>query len=170
MSNPQNKQPRINTECPCGAAIQTTQARIDAGRGKFCSQACKYEYRQMPKRGKGAYTLLRHNPTSFKKGTSPWNKGLIGVMPLPVNHKGDAVGYHALHDWVERHLGKPTKCEHCGKEDGRFEWANKSHQYKRELDDWIRLCKKCHIAYDRGDQGENWGVATKKFSLQKRKK
>ena len=28
--------------------------------------------------------------------------------------KGDKVGYGCLHRWVERQLGKPKKCEHCG--------------------------------------------------------
>ena len=66
--------------------------------------------------------------------------------------KGDDVGYSALHSWVKRNLGKPTKCEHCRK-DGltgkKIHWANIDHQYKRNLDDWIRLCCKCHIKYDK---------------------
>ena len=66
--------------------------------------------------------------------------------------KGDKVGYGALHEWVSRHKGKPTKCEKCGK-DGltghKIQWANVDHEYKRDLDDWIRLCPKCHSKYDR---------------------
>lgn len=43
------------------------------------------------------------------------------------------------------------KCEHCDtKTSVRYEWANISHQYKRDLDDWMELCKKCHMAYDKG--------------------
>lgn len=59
---------------------------------------------------------------------------------------------HALHKWVNFHLGTPRKCEHCGVTDllgRRYDWANVSHNYKRDLDDWIRLCKKCHRAFDR---------------------
>lgn len=68
--------------------------------------------------------------------------------------KGDKVSYRGLHVWVEKHLGKPQKCEHCGinkipKGYKRyFQWANISHEYKRELTDWIRLCVKCHRAFD----------------------
>ena len=69
--------------------------------------------------------------------------------------KGDDVGYHALHAWVVRHKGKPTKCEHCGK-DGlkghEIHWANKSGKYLRNLNDWLRLCVKCHKKYDKAQR------------------
>lgn len=64
--------------------------------------------------------------------------------------KGDNVGRTALHDWVKSRLGSPSKCEHCSSTTAkRFEWANKSHKYKRELTDWLRLCTKCHYDYDK---------------------
>lgn len=66
--------------------------------------------------------------------------------------KGDDVGYHALHAWVEKELGKPDTCEHCGKTrltSRQIHWANKSGKYLRELSDWIRLCAKCHKKYDK---------------------
>ena len=66
--------------------------------------------------------------------------------------KGDSVGYKALHDWVRRKRGTPNTCEHCGKSGfniHQIHWANKSHEYKRELDDWIRLCVHCHHLYDK---------------------
>ncbi len=68
----------------------------------------------------------------------------------PVNWKGDDVSYVKLHAWVAYHRGKPEKCEFCGKTEGRLEWANKSRKYKRDLNDWISLCKKCHYHYDFG--------------------
>lgn len=65
--------------------------------------------------------------------------------------KGDKVQYRGLHNWIERKCGKPTKCEHCGK-DGltghKIHWANKSGKYLRKLSDWLRLCAKCHKQYD----------------------
>ncbi len=78
--------------------------------------------------------------TKFKKGQ------------IPVNWKGDDVGYDGLHQWVNRHLGKPGTCEHCGRTGlwGRqINWANKDHGYKRNLKDWLRLCVKCHKKYDK---------------------
>lgn len=68
------------------------------------------------------------------------------------NWKGNAVGYGGLHDWITRKRGKPSFCEHCKKSDLRtrcYQWANKSHEYKRDLSDWIRLCGKCHKKYDK---------------------
>jgi hypothetical protein len=66
-----------------------------------------------------------------------------------IQWKGDNVGYDALHDWVVRQLGKPNKCENCKKK-RRCTWANIGHTYKRNLEDWIRLCYSCHKLYDLG--------------------
>jgi hypothetical protein len=63
--------------------------------------------------------------------------------------KGNMVSYSGLHKWVARKLGKPNKCEHCGTTTStKYEWANKSGKYLRDLDDWIRLCRSCHFEYD----------------------
>lgn len=65
--------------------------------------------------------------------------------------KGNDVKYTGLHAWVIKHLGQPTKCEHCKKDnltDHSIGWANKDHLYKRNLKDWLRLCVKCHRKYD----------------------
>lgn len=65
------------------------------------------------------------------------------------NYKGGEVGYGALHEWVRRWLGKPNKCENCGATDKkRYEWANISGDYLRDLGDWARLCKSCHCLID----------------------
>lgn len=62
---------------------------------------------------------------------------------------GDAVSYHALHIWVTRCKGSPSRCEHCGTDSAkRFEWANIDHKYARSLKDYIRLCTSCHRKYD----------------------
>lgn len=62
--------------------------------------------------------------------------------------KGDNVSYSALHHWINKKLGHPFVCEHCGKSEGRLEWANINHKYRRILEDWIRLCKSCHRKHD----------------------
>lgn len=65
--------------------------------------------------------------------------------------KGDKVKYSGLHYWVRKHLGRPMKCEECkSTKKKRYEWANIDHKYKRDLNDWIRLCCSCHSAYDKG--------------------
>lgn len=141
----------------------------------------------MPKRGVGSYTLVKHNPTSFSKGNVPWNNNTRGkgvCKPsagsikkgqrrgmatefkkggVPVNFKGGEVGYFSLHVWIKRHKGAPQKCKHCGSETN-VQWANISHEYKRDLEDFMELCAKCHKKYDK----ETMGVATKKFNLNKK--
>lgn len=89
-----------------------------------------------------------------QKGKTAWNKGTDTFQLQGEKNgvwKGDKVTYRPLHSWVERMLGKPCKCEFCLK-DGltghKIHWANKSHLYKRDLTDWIRLCAKCHKGYD----------------------
>jgi len=64
---------------------------------------------------------------------------------------GDAVGYSGVHHWIRKNLGKPNKCVECGREDNntKYNWANISRKYKRDLSDWKRLCRKCHMQFDR---------------------
>lgn len=65
------------------------------------------------------------------------------------NYKGGKVGYFGLHSWVTRWKGSPKFCEICkSKDEKKYEWANISKKYKRKLEDYIRLCKRCHIRYD----------------------
>lgn len=120
----------------------------------------------------------------FKKGHTPWNKGLKGATnsgsfkeghpntsPVSDAHyrwKGNVVGYSALHRWIRKVLGTPTTCEDCGKTGltGRkIGWANRSGLYTRNLSDWIRLCKKCHSHYDRRERSLS---ATELFNIQGR--
>jgi len=98
-------------------------------------------------------------------GTSSWNKGLMGWrkgekhpwMPSGEKHwsyKAENVEYGGLHQWVRKNLGSAKRCTHCGLDripEGMkryFQWANRSHLYRRDLNDWMQLCVKCHKAYD----------------------
>lgn len=64
--------------------------------------------------------------------------------------KGSEAGYHAMHLWVKKWKGTPDTCEKCGKtyKSKQIHWANIDHKYRRILDDYIRLCAKCHREYD----------------------
>lgn len=106
------------------------------------------------------------NSTSFKAGgagywlgkkrpefSKTWKRNIRLGHTGEKNYiwKGDDVGYSALHHWITRTLGRPDKCESCEKSGFRsrkIHWANKSHKYKRDLNDWIRLCVPCHSKYD----------------------
>lgn len=99
-------------------------------------------------------------------GRTPWNKGLKGIHLSPDTEfkrgrrddkhpewKGEFASYSAVHHWVKRWKGKPIKCEHCGKKK-ECQWANIDHNYRRNLDDFISLCVKCHSTYDKEFNGK----------------
>lgn len=125
---------------------------------KYCSSQCRVD--------------------SFKGG-KPWNKGLKNWMSKEGRKrisqfmsnltgekahswKGNNIGYTQLHNWVRKSLGNPQKCEHCGKIEGKFHWANKSRKYLRDLNDWIRLCISCHSKYD-DFTGKAWKTKRLKY-------
>ena len=93
-------------------------------------------------------TKRKISETAKKRGFGKWMRGRPEEKHS--NWKGDKVGKGGLHDWVRKHLGTPKKCEHCGLDDEKrvYHWANKSGEYKRELNDWMRLCVPCHHKYD----------------------
>lgn len=93
---------------------------------------------------------------------------LIAKLKLRTNENhplwvGNKVSYQALHAWVARKLGKPNQCENCNTiESTRFEWANISGEYRRDLDDWVRLCISCHHIIDGLGHNFNKGKNKKK--------
>lgn len=102
---------------------------------KYCSRAC-YDKKQK----------IHPNSGAYKKG----HLGFVGVYNY--QWQGEKVGYHALHNWVGKWLGKPKTCTLCNS--ARFvQWANKSHKYERNLNDWVALCRKCHFRYDKQNFG-----------------
>src|SRR5262245_49386562 len=61
--------------------------------------------------------------------------------------KGDEASYKSLHHWVNRHKVREGKCSHCGTE-GKTDFANVSGTYKRDVEDFIELCRLCHKVFD----------------------
>ena len=113
----------ISVVCKCGTVFESTQDRIDLGRGKYCSKSCMYIYRN-------AQVAEQH----YK-----W--------------KGSKVSYSGIHKWAAKEFGQPMRCEWCGFESGnkfQIQWANLTGKYLRAREDWARLCAKCHYHYDRG--------------------
>lgn len=135
----------------CSKDFTTYQCLINVGKGRFCSKECYQQdwIKRVPgwNKGKPAPWSIGNQHRKGKTNPNP-NKMFGKDNP---KWKGDDPGYRALHYWQERQLGKPTKCEHCLKDNlfGRkIHWANKSHKYLRNKNDWIRLCVKCHKKYD----------------------
>lgn len=97
---------------------------------KFCSSSCNASF----------YKLGKSNKGKFGEDNNAW--------------KGDNILKNSIHSWVARTWGSLKKCDICGTESSKkFEWSNKFHTYKRNRDDWQRLCKKCHIQYDIENNG-----------------
>jgi len=66
--------------------------------------------------------------------------------------KGIDASYAAKHLWIVKHYGKASECSKCnGEKAKRFEWANVSGKYLREVEDYIQLCPSCHRRMDKGD-------------------
>jgi len=69
------------------------------------------------------------------------------------NWKGDNAGMVAIHIWIRQWYVCANHCELCGKRgNGKghdFEWVNlRNHKYKRDINDFIQLCRKCHKNLD----------------------
>lgn len=59
--------------------------------------------------------------------------------------------YRVLHEWVTRHKGRPSRCEDCGITTAKwYDWANISGEYKKDVNDFKRLCRSCHRIFDIG--------------------
>lgn len=102
-------------------------------------------------------------PMAFKKGNQTgtlalkkwrenggitWSKGMY--KELNPRWKGDKAGFSAMHQWLKRRVGKASFCtfDKTHESKGGFEWANISHEYKREVSDYMSLCRRCHMKYD----------------------
>ena len=111
----------------CGSTFRVTRKMA-----KFCSRACYYRHqRTFPNRG------------CFKLGVH------INVGEDNPMWKGDNAGFISIHEWVSNHYGKESKCDVCQSTNAKlYDWANKLHTYRRVREDWMRLCRSCHMKYD----------------------
>lgn len=85
-------------------------------------------------------------------GRKPWNKGVTGYKAnnggeKHASWKGDEVGYKSLHEWIRKYKPKVYLCEICKSQRPR-DLANISGKYKRDIDDYRWLCRRCHMLSD----------------------
>lgn len=128
----------------CNKEFKTFPSRV----GRFCSYRCNglWHAKQKPVGVKSDGTRTPMSQEAREKQGKTLSKQYMGEGNP--NWKGDDVG-RAVHDWVVRARGPASKysCQHkCGKM-GR-DWANVDHRYKRNLDDFIPMCRSCHMKYD----------------------
>lgn len=71
------------------------------------------------------------------------------------NWKGDSIKIVSMHAWLEREFGKPQRCDNkdCSypqNEVKRWDWALLHEcEYERKRENFVRLCRSCHIRYDK---------------------
>jgi hypothetical protein len=65
-----------------------------------------------------------------------------------VGHIKENVGRSALHEWIRKYKPKTNGCEICDKE-AELDAANISGDYKRDINDFIWLCRSCHTRFDK---------------------
>lgn len=65
-------------------------------------------------------------------------------------YKGDDAGVTEKHAWLRKLFGKANHCEYCHQNKSRFLWASLTHDYTRDVEDYIQLCDLCHRNYDLG--------------------
>lgn len=124
------KSESVTVTCPCGQPFETTTGLIAKGRGKYCSQACKYRYRTRP--SGLVYNITRENPTAFKPGDTPWNKGMKGIWlgggSKPGEHSSPATEFKS---------GETAGA-------ANFRWAGGPGHRKSDLPGYVNLHYKVH--------------------------
>ena len=79
-------------------------------------------------------------------------KAILKIIKRGKDHpywKGENAAYSSKHGYIIKYFGKANKCEFDPKHKASyFHWANISGQYKRNINDWIMLCPKCHKKFD----------------------
>lgn len=78
--------------------------------------------------------------------------------------KGNKVGIKSLHYWIRRRKPIPKLCEHC-KKNKPYDLSNISGKYKRDLNDWKYLCRRCHMKSD--NRLKIWNNRNKQFNRHK---
>jgi len=105
--------------------------------------------------GKKFVTRRRNGRTIKYCSHECYAKDMVGSINLKTRGKkhhfwkGEKAAYSSIHDWIRAKKGNANeyKCLHCDKQ--AKDWANVDHLCSRNLEDYLPLCRKCHIEYDK---------------------
>ena len=72
------------------------------------------------------------------------------------NYNSLSESYDTFHQYVRRHKKQPDTCQNCGKKESFLDLAFKNHKlgrtsvigYTRNFNDWLYLCRSCHMHID----------------------
>ena len=61
------------------------------------------------------------------------------------------LSYHGIHNWLRREYGPANECLNklCTRKSSKYNWANVSGTYDKDVNSYTKLCASCHISYDR---------------------
>lgn len=103
-----------------------------------------------------------HSPkTEFKKGQQ--------LKEDNPDWRGEKVGYHAVHKWIQKSLIKPQTCRDCN-QPKKLELANLSGEYKRDITDWEWLCHRYNTSKDATKRKEGIRITAKEFLMKEGRK
>lgn len=60
------------------------------------------------------------------------------------NWKTGELKYSTVHKWIVRTCGRADHCVN-GHKAKKYDWANKTGEYKRDINDWHQLCRSCNM-------------------------
>jgi len=124
--------------CGCGCGKETPLApQSDTKRRWIKGKPIRFIHLHQNK-------IICHFPRSEEAKKNIANGKLREKNP---NWRGIDVGYGALHEWVINRLKRPLVCSRCN-QSKIVELSNISGEYKRDLNDWEWLCRKCHMQID----------------------
>jgi len=154
--------------------VKSKYSHISFWKGKKLSKEHREKLRlaKLGKKGIGMTGRKHSEETRLKMrikkiGYIPWNKnkkmseeyceimrksqtGIKRFKTRDGNHhnwKGEKASLYAIHVWIRRRKYKPTVCEECGIKPP-CDLANISQEYKRDVNDYEWLCRKCHMTKD----------------------
>lgn len=110
--------------------------------------------KQIPcKCGKLTHTGRCHSCANRERPLYKWNEqSKIKIRKEGNNFwKGDKIQYEGLHSWIRNNKPKTNICNCCkqiNKSKRSLDLANISQKYKRDINDYEWLCRKCHMTKD----------------------
>jgi len=146
------------TYCKKGGKLGRKYPHLQRSPTKKCLQ-CGKDFRAIhDQNGRfGGKRFYKQKYCSIKCKEKAWKIKIRPtiVLPPPLRNeqkpfwKGEDAGYSAKHLWIKRLKGTPRICDHChSKKKRKYEWCNVDHKYRRDVEDWMRLCTSCHRTYD----------------------
>lgn len=154
------RKPLPRKQKKCAVCEETFEVRITSTK-TCCSLSCANKWKRIsnPNYKTGFYKghavnkgRWQSQETREKLAVSMREQYKTGKRERPIGEKHPGwkpdAKYQAIHVWLRRYKPKPSACQRCSKETKTLDAANISGEYKRDVDDFIYLCRRCHMMED----------------------